>query len=133
MSCTELKLGELEIAILEEIWRAGDGEARGLHARIGTKRGNSLQTIQSTLERLHRKELLSRERVSHAYVYSPLQSREAVMARLIECSLHRFSSGHEGGLMAAFAGYAAQTDPQMLDELEALIQRHRRKAEEGGA
>lgn len=133
MSCAELKLGELEIAILEEIWRAGNGEARGLHTRIGAKRGNSLQTIQSTLERLHRKALLSRERVSHAYIYTPVQSREAVMARLIECSLNRFSTGHEGGLMAAFAGYAADTDPKMLDELEALIERHKRKAREGDA
>lgn len=126
MSCSELNLGELEVAVLEDIWRHDEIEARDLHRRIGTQRGNSLQTIQSTLERLHRKGLLARERVSHAYVYRSTETREAVMARLIEGSLSRFSSGHEGGLMAAFAGYASQADPDLLDELEALIAKHKR-------
>ena len=94
MSCSELNLGELEVAVLEDIWRHDEVEARDLHRRIGTQRGNSLQTIQSTLERLHRKGLLTRERVSHAYVYRSTETREAVMARLIEGSLSRFSSGH---------------------------------------
>ncbi|MGY6661618.1 MAG: BlaI/MecI/CopY family transcriptional regulator [Glycocaulis sp.] len=127
MSCSELKLGDLEIAVLEDIWHVGQGEARGIHARVGAVRGNSLQTIQSTLERLHRKGLLARERVSHAFVYTPTGSREAVLARLIEESLSRFSSGQEGGLMAAFAGYASQADPGLLDELEALIEHHKRR------
>lgn len=127
MSRSQLKLGELEIAVLEDIWRVGQCEARDLHIRIGSKRGNSLQTIQSTLERLHRKGLLARERVSHAYVYTATKSREAVMAHLIECSLSRFSAGQGGGLMAAFAGYMSQADPDLLDELEALIERHKRR------
>lgn len=129
MSCSELQLGDLEIAVLEEIWKSDRGEARVLHERLGAARGISLSTIQSTLERLHRKDLLSRERVSHAYVYAPLQTRDAVMARLIECALGRFSDGRGEGLLAAFNGYAAQdADPELLDQLEGLIRKHRKTA-----
>lgn len=127
MADSELRLGDLEIAVLEDIWQAGEGEARHVHVGVGALRGNSLQTIQSTLERLHRKALLARERVSHAYVYTPVESRESVLARLIEDSLSRFSAGQEAGLMAAFAGYASRADPALLDELEALIERHKRR------
>ncbi|TGY88212.1 BlaI/MecI/CopY family transcriptional regulator [Marinicauda algicola] len=133
MARGELQLGDLEIATLEEVWRAGDGDARSIHAKIGAGRGNTLQTIQSTLERLHRKGLLARERVGHAYVYTPIESRDAVMARLIEGSLNRFSDGRGDGLLAAFAGYASKADPQMLDALEALIREHKRRDGEGSA
>lgn len=127
MSNTELKLGELEIAVLEEIWRCSQADARGLHARLGADRGNSLQTIQSTLERLHRKDLLDREKISHAYVYTPRHARETVMAQLIDASLKRFSTGQESGLLAAFADYASRADASLLDELEALIEQHKRR------
>ena len=66
MSTSELQLGDLEIAVLEEIWKSERGEARALHERLGKARGISLSTIQSTLERLYRKDLLTRERISHA-------------------------------------------------------------------
>ncbi len=134
MSCKELQLGDLEIAVLEEIWKTGQGEARALHQRIGAERGNSLSTIQSTLERLHRKDLLARERVSHAYVYSPLETREAVMACLIECALSRFTDGRGEGLLAAFSGFAeSATDPAILDQLESLIREVRRRQGEAGS
>lgn len=127
MSCRELQLGDLEIAVLEEIWRSGNGEARVIHGGLGEQRGISLSTIQSTLERLHRKGLLSRERVSHAYVYTATETRDAVMARLIECALSRFSEGHGDGLLAAFSGLAADADAKTLDALDALIQAHRQR------
>lgn len=134
MSCKELQLGDLEIAVLEEIWKTGQGEARALHQRIGAERGNSLSTIQSTLERLHRKNLLTRERVSHAYVYTPQETREAVMARLIECALGRFTDGRGEGLLAAFSGFAeAATDPAILDQLESMIRDVRRRQGEAGS
>lgn len=86
-----LKLGDLEIATLEAIWARGQTDARELHARFGESRGISLSTVQSTLERLHKKCLLAREKISHAYVYVPAQNRDAVIARLVRETLQRFS------------------------------------------
>ena len=68
-------LGELEMAVLEHLWLTKSGDAKKLHHSVGTKRGISLNTIQSTLERLFRKQLLRRENVSHSYVYSPSRSK----------------------------------------------------------
>jgi Zn-dependent protease with chaperone function len=42
-----------------------------------------LNTVQSTLERLYKKELLHREKVSHAYIYTPKVLREELMAQAI--------------------------------------------------
>lgn len=132
MTKTGLTLGDLEIATLEALWAGGETDARALHARLGKARGISLSTLQSTLERLHRKGLLTREKVSHAYVYAPAESRDAVMAKVVDAALTRFAAGPREGLMAAFAGYAADADEATLAELEALIAARKRKAD-GGA
>lgn len=120
-----LKLGDLEVATLEAIWSRGEADARELHHFFSPSRGISLSTVQSTLERLHRKGLLVREKVSHAYVYSPAESREAVMARLVDEALGRFRAKSNDGLLAAFAGITASANAETLEALENLIREAR--------
>lgn len=126
----QLKLGDLEVATLEAIWSRGEADARALHERFGESRGISLSTVQSTLERLHRKGLLARDKVSHAYVYSPAESREAVMARLVDEALGRFRAKQNDGLLAAFAGLTATANTETLDALEKLV-RDAKRARDG--
>ncbi|MAI91752.1 BlaI/MecI/CopY family transcriptional regulator [Ponticaulis sp.] len=133
MKETELKLGDLEVATLEAVWSVGALDARQLHARIGEQRGISLQTVQSTLERLFKKSVLEREKVSHAYVYSPRLSREDVMAKLVSDTLSRFGDNRNDGLLAAFSGLTETADDDVLATLEALIAERKTKREDGGA
>ncbi|WP_300395891.1 BlaI/MecI/CopY family transcriptional regulator [Henriciella sp.] len=121
----QLKLGDLEVATLEAIWSWGKTDARDLYKHFSRSRGISLSTVQSTLERLHRKRLLFRDKVSHAYVYSPAESREAVMARLVDEALGRFRAKSDDGLLAAFAGITASATPETLDALEKLVREAR--------
>src|SRR6266545_4001116 len=97
------RLGDLETAVLEHVWAAGPCDVKAVHRTLGSRRGITLNTVQSTMERLFRKGLLVREKVSHAYVYSPRHTREA------------------------FVDLAARTDEANLDRLERLIA-ERRKA-----
>ena len=116
-----LKLGDLEIATLEAVWSRGDTDARRLHDLFGDSRGISLSTVQSTLERLVRKGLLTREKVSHAYVYAPAETRETVMARLVDEAIGRFNTKKKDSLLAAFAGLTASASPETLSALEQLV------------
>jgi predicted transcriptional regulator len=129
---TPLKLGDLEVATLEAIWSRGETDARALHHQIGEARGISLSTVQSTLERLHRKGLLLRGKVSHAYVYSPAETREAVMARLVDEAIGRFRAKSNDGLLAAFAGITATASAETLEALEQLV-RDARQAKDNTA
>ena len=72
-------LGSLELAVLEELWAQSGQDAKAVHRRIGKRRGISLNTVQSTLERLFRKGFLKREKVSHAFLYMPAVKREELM------------------------------------------------------
>lgn len=123
---TDLRLGDLEVAVLEDLWVVGSDHAKAVHSRLGERRGISLNTIQSTLERLYRKGLLHRAKEGHAYTYEPALEREQLLARLIEGATAPVT-GNEGAdsLLTAFVDFAAEQDEAALDRLEALIARKR--------
>jgi predicted transcriptional regulator len=74
------------------------------------------------------KGLLSRRKVSHAYVY--VLQREELMGRIIEDFLTAFSDGKTQPMLCAFVDFAARVDEKNLDRLERLIEARRREAEE---
>lgn len=118
-------LGDLEIAVLEDIWQFGPSDVKKVHARVGCSRSISLNTVQSTLERLFRKELLQREKISHAYEYSAGVSRQELVSKLVESTVRRVSGPQPDVLLSAFVDLAARADDDQLNRLEELIARRR--------
>jgi predicted transcriptional regulator len=119
------RLGELETAVLEHLWSSGASDVKAVHRSIGEPRGITHNTVQSAMERLFRKGLLAREKVSHAYVYSPRQSREELGARVVQDVVARLLQGEAAPVLEAFVDLAARTDAANLDRLEKLIARKR--------
>ncbi len=114
-------LGELETAVMEHLWHCDSDDAKSVHQKVGTKREISLNTIQSTLERLFRKKLLNREKVAYAYVYSAAIERGELMSRLINDVVNTLSDGKSDYMLSAFVDFAARSDESSLDKLERLI------------
>lgn len=123
------RLGELELAALDHLWTHRDADVHETYAAVGKPRGISPNTVGSALERLHKKGLLEREKISHAYRYRATLDRETFRARkLIEAAGGLHSLG-KSGLLAAFVELVADSDEAALVELERLV---RRKREESG-
>jgi predicted transcriptional regulator len=120
-----MQLGELEKQVLQYLWATPNVDAKQVHAELVRSRSGSLNTIQSTLDRLFKKGLLSREKRSHAYVYHAKVAREDLIARLIFSVTDDFISSGESSLVAAFSSVSAALDEDQLDELEQLIERQR--------
>jgi len=117
-------LGKLEVRVLEYLWANPDGTAKSIHHELNQERGITVNTVQSTLERLYRKKLLSRRKHSHSFVYSALASKEAVLGQFINEMLERFQSNAELNV-AAILNAAESIDQKALDILETEIQRRR--------
>ena len=118
-------LGDLELAMLEHLWTHGESDVVHAHAAVGTKRGISVNTVGSTLERLFKKGLVGREKVSHAYRYRPAIDRDEFQARrLVEVSGGVQTLASEG-VLAAFVDLVADADTDALDELERLVRQRR--------
>jgi predicted transcriptional regulator len=124
-------LGELEMAVLEHLWSHGEFDAKGVYSALGKTRGISHNTIQSTLERLFKKKLLARQKISHAYVYRAIVNRDELMGRMINDVVNTISKNNSDGMLAAFVDIAARTDEAHLDRLEQLINEYRSNRDNG--
>ncbi len=125
-------LGDLEVAVLEHIWGVGSSDVKQAHAAIGRDRKISLNTVQSALERLFRKNLLQRKKVSHAFIYSAAVTRDELMASLIDDVVRSVSNGSSDSMLAAFVDIAERADQDNLLRLEKLIAERRRHSHSRG-
>jgi len=128
-----MQLGELEKLVLQYLWKHKEGDAKQVYSHFEKTRGGTLNTIQSTLDRLFKKDLLTRAKQGYAYVYSAKVEREALIAQLIENVTSDFVGNSEHSLVAAFSSVSDKMSEQQLDELEAMInqQRAQRIKQEG--
>lgn len=125
-----MQLGELEKLVLNYLWAVGSADAKQVHEHFKKTRGGSLNTIQSTLDRLHKKAILQREKHGHAYQYRAAMDKNAFLGELIRTVTRDFSTDHDH-LLAAFVSLSADLDEAHLDRLEALIKDSRQHKQDG--
>jgi predicted transcriptional regulator len=123
-------LGELELLVLEHVWQVREADVASTHAAVGKRRKITLNTVGSALERLHRKGLLRREKVSHAYRYSAVLARDELAARRVLEAAGGTKALSDAGVLSAFVELVADVDEAALERLEALIAKRRERQEE---
>jgi predicted transcriptional regulator len=83
--------GELEAAVMERLWdRVGATTVREVFDEMARGREIAYTTVMSTMDNLHRKGWLERERQGKAFAYWPVLTREEHTARLMR---EAFESG----------------------------------------
>ena len=122
-------LGELEAEVMGIVWRSAPVTVKDVAARLSRER--AYNTVQTTLDRLYRKSLLSREKESHAFVYTPRIDRAEYHRQLLASVVGDLLPQDREPVLAAFVEMAGDADLQNLERLESLI-RAKRKAERGG-
>jgi predicted transcriptional regulator len=121
-----LVIGALEMAVMEHLWTSGSASVKGVYGALGSRRGIKQNTVQSTMDRLYRKDLLERDKVSHAFVYRPAVSREELSTKVIGEVLDTLAGGETGVMLSAFANLAQREGDEALAALEKLITQKRR-------
>lgn len=122
-----LRLGELELEVLEFLWTHGEANAKTVHDRMKDTRQNTHNTIQSTLERLYKKGLLERRKVAHFFLYQCRYSRTDILARKISDLADELAGGETRAMLAAFVEFTSRLDGPQVRELEAMIANHKSK------
>lgn len=122
-------LGELELTVMVRLWEDGPLSARQLQDGLGDKHSRSvrLTTVQTTLERLVRKTLLTREKYRHAYIYSAQMTRAEYMGRMMGDVVQLLHDGSASTLLSSFVNVAASIEDSALDDLERMIREKRRQ------
>lgn len=122
----ETRLGPLELRVLDALWaRASACSVRDLHPAFPAI---AYTTLMTTLDRLHRKGVLAREKQGRAFVYAPLATREGFQAARAGGTLASMLADPAGAgpLLSFFIDAVSSQDDALLDELERLIREKRR-------
>ena len=119
-------LGELESAVMHHLWEVEHADVKAVWSVVGQARGVTHNTVQSTMERLYRKGLLRRGKVSHAYVYTPALTQAAFRAQAIR-TVAEAVGDVENDMLAAFVDVAADVGDETLARLEKLVAARRRQ------
>jgi predicted transcriptional regulator len=114
-------LGELEKRALQYLWQTTEVDAKQVYAALTKRRGGTRNTIQSTLDRLFKKGLLTRQKQGHAFHYRVKVGREELIAQLIQNVTSDFISEGEDHFIAALSSFSAGLDDDKLSQLEDLI------------
>jgi len=124
-------LGELETAMMELLWREPGQTVNEVEEHMRRRREIAHTTVLTTLDRMHRKGYLTREKQGKAFVYSPRYTREEFERGLAQEVLGALLGQFTEPALSAFVELVAK-DEGTLDQLEAMIREKRREQNKGG-
>lgn len=107
------------------VWKASPVTAREVCDRLRGKRERAYTTIMTTMDRLHRKGLLRREKDGLAWRYEPALSADAFARSVAEGLAGRILSAGRDTALSAFVDATARVDETLLDRLKQLIDQRR--------
>jgi predicted transcriptional regulator len=122
-------LGELESAVIEILWAEPRLTVVDVEEQLRRRREIAHTTVLTTMDRMHRKGYLTREKHGKAFVYSPTYSRKEFEQRMAQEVLGALIGDFTEPALSAFVDLVAE-DAGALDQLEQLI-REKRKGTKG--
>jgi predicted transcriptional regulator len=109
--------GDLEAVVMQRVWdHGGPVTVREVFDELSKTRPIAYTTVMSTMDNLHRKGWLARERDGKAYRYTAVASREEYSARLMGEALTE-----AGDTEAVLSHFVAAMDGGQAEALRAVL------------
>jgi predicted transcriptional regulator len=115
-------LGELERHVMDAIWDHPPSTVREVAERMRGEADRAYTTVMTTLDRLHKKKMLRREKEGVAWRYEAALDRASYERCLADALASELVSHGEAGLAALVD---ATADEALLDRLAAMIDARR--------
>jgi predicted transcriptional regulator len=122
---SQLTLGTLERAVMEVVWTRAPATAREVCDRMTGAGERAYTTVMTTMDRLFRKGLLTREKDGLAWRYAAKLSKADYERALAGSLASDILASHGENALAAFVDAAAEVDEGLLDRLRQLIEQRR--------
>ena len=120
-------LGKLERAVLNEAWQRDEVSVRDIYLAFGES--IAYTTLMTTLDRLFKKNILTRRKDGRAFLYAPAVSpdefEQGIRKDVIEGLLGHGSDVQP--VLACIVDTVSERDRELLDELDRLIKEKRRE------
>lgn len=115
--------GDLEAVVMDEVWSSDHAvTVRDVFDELATQRDIAYTTVMSTMDNLHRKGWLEREREGKAYLYRASMTREERSANLMSEAFH---AGGDTGLVLSF--FLGKMNAEESEQLRAALRKVTRR------
>lgn len=116
-------LGPLENDVMRALWAIPSATVREIHTALSRRRSVAYTTIMTTMDRLHRKGLLTRYLEGNAYRYAPKVDRGGWLHQWAHSAIKGLIPRLDARSAAFFIEEARRTNPNLLDELKRAIEK----------
>lgn len=116
--------GDLQAEVMHIVWQLGEATVEDVRAAQPRRSRCAYNTIQTVLNRLHDRDLLTRERRGKAFVYKAAYAESELVARSIG---DRLAGASSDARRAALLHLVEGLDPDELDDVARLANRIRRE------
>lgn len=112
---------------MDVVWKHSPVTARDVCDRLRGKRERAYTTIMTTMDRLHRKGLLGRQKDGIAWLYHPTMTAPDFSKGLAASLAAQILSANQDTALSAFVDAAADVDDALLDRLRHLIDARKKR------
>ncbi len=105
----------LELECLRALWTLGEANVRAVREQLAPKRPLAYTTVMTMLDRLARKQAVSRKKAGRSFVYTPLITREDIRQLAIRELVDTLFDGSRESLAAYLAGESAVIPPITIE------------------
>lgn len=104
----------LELECLTTLWTLGEGTVQAVRDILILRKPLAYTTVMTMLDRLTRKQVLSRRKVGRSFVYSPLISRQEVRTLAVRDLVNSLFEGDHSALIGFLNGATPPEAPAPL-------------------
>lgn len=121
-----LRLGDLQLRILQMLWDSPDSPVTAVHARLKPERDLAYTTVATMLRKMEDRGLVTHREEGRAFLYSAAVAAEQVGRSMTDHVVERL---FEGSLADAVSHLlrTREVSRDELDELERLIRQAKRR------
>lgn len=120
--------GDLQGEVMAIVWKLGEAKVEDVRQQQPVRRRSAYTTVQTVMQRLHERGLLTRERRGNAWMYRPALAEGDYLARSIE---ERLAEASQPARLAALVNLVDRLPPGELDEVARYAARIRRARGKG--
>lgn len=111
------QFGDLERLVLDVLWslpEGGSASVREVHTAVSDTREVAYTTVMTVLDRMHSKQIVTRQADGRAFRYRAASSRVEMTADLMRAALADVGGRDKTGALVAFVGEASKAERDAL-------------------
>jgi predicted transcriptional regulator len=119
--------GELQVRIMSALWNIEEGTVEQVRQELPARHRGAYNTVQTVLNRLAERGLLSRRREKNQIVYRPTLSEAQYLSRTIQSTLSGASADARQVALAQLLGGLKEGELSDLQQIARSIEEQRKR------